>query len=89
MPTRTKNGFFVHPHLTEGTVNFEDEQYPVAAGVVEAPLEIGEGAHWAHANGVQVDAHKAARAEAEESDESGKGKSKGKTKKADKADGQA
>lgn len=60
MPTRTRNAFFRHPSMTAGAVHFDDETYPVAAGVIECPLEIGEGADWTQALPEEVAAHQKA-----------------------------
>jgi hypothetical protein len=62
MPTRTRNAHYQHPSMTEGVVHFEDEVYPVVAGVVECPLEVGEGADWERAEPEQIEAHQKARA---------------------------
>jgi len=54
--TRTKLAHFKHPQ-TEGTVHYGEESWPIAAGVVECPLEVGEGAEWPRAYGEDVEAH--------------------------------
>lgn len=63
MPTRTKNAFFKHPDIVDGTISFEDERFTVVCGVVECPLEIGEGADWRHATPEEVEAVTAPKAE--------------------------
>lgn len=54
--TRTKNGYFKHPSSTDGRVHYGDESWPIFAGVVECPLEVGEPSGWLHASEVQVKA---------------------------------
>jgi hypothetical protein len=57
--TRTKLAFFKAPQA-EGTIHYGEESWPIAAGVVECPLEVGEPAGWPRVYGEDVEAHQRA-----------------------------
>ncbi len=51
--TRTKLARFRHPQA-DGRVHYGDESWPIVGGVVECPLEIGEGAQWPRVTDKQI-----------------------------------
>jgi hypothetical protein len=73
--TRTKLAHFKHPQVG-GTVHYGDESWPIVAGIVECPLEVGDGAEWPRATPDEIKAYaKASSGEVDEVvDEPKKGK---------------
>lgn len=59
--TITKSAHYKHPQA-DGRVHYGDESWPILAGVVECPIEVGAAAEWPRAAEDQVKAHDKAKA---------------------------
>lgn len=51
--TRTRLAHFRAPQF-DGSISYGDEAWPIVNGVVECPLEVGEGAGWLMASAAEI-----------------------------------